>query len=126
MVGLFQQPKTEDGINFWDISFLIIVLWPSLAIQAKRWHDRNKSALWILINFVPIIGPVWALIENGLLEGEKEKNKYGENPIDTKDTKHLLSSRPLTAKQFFLGIGLTFDVIILLIIFLRLVSKGYI
>ncbi|WP_435050934.1 DUF805 domain-containing protein [Desulfosarcina widdelii] len=25
-----------------------------------RWHDRDKSGLWILIKIVPIIGLLWA------------------------------------------------------------------
>ena len=58
----------------------IILLWPSLAVQAKRWHDRDKSAWWILINFVPIIGFFWALIENGFLPGTTSENRFGEAP----------------------------------------------
>ncbi len=29
----------------------IIVLWIGLAVQIKRWHDRNKSGWWALIRF---------------------------------------------------------------------------
>ena len=56
----------------------IFFLWPALAIQAKRWHDRDKSAWWILINFIPLIGPFWALVENGFLKGSSASNSYGE------------------------------------------------
>ena len=38
------------------VAWSFIVLWPWLAGQAKRWHDRDKSAWWILINLVPVIG----------------------------------------------------------------------
>lgn len=55
----------------------IPLLWISLAVQAKRWHDRDKSAWWILISFVPLIGPFWALIENGFLAGTPEENRFG-------------------------------------------------
>ncbi len=52
------------------------IIWISLATQAKRWHDRNKSAWWILINLIPYIGGLWAFIECGCLPGV-EPNTYG-------------------------------------------------
>ena len=55
----------------------LLLLWPSLAIQAKRWHDRDKSGWWILMNFVPVIGPIWVLIENGFLPGTHGANRFG-------------------------------------------------
>lgn len=58
----------------------LFFLWPSLSVQAKRWHDRNKSAWWLLINIVPIVGPIWALIENGCLPGTSGENRYGKDP----------------------------------------------
>ncbi|MBR9868920.1 MAG: DUF805 domain-containing protein [Oceanospirillales bacterium] len=51
--------------------------WIGLALQAKRWHDRNKSAWWILIMFVPVIGPLWMLIEAGFMAGSPAANNYG-------------------------------------------------
>jgi uncharacterized membrane protein YhaH (DUF805 family) len=73
------------GVLFWI--FILVILWPALAIQTKRWHDRNKSGLWILVNFIPVIGPIWALIENGFLAGTEGSNRFGENPIkDKKET----------------------------------------
>ena len=64
------------------LSYLIMIgfLWPSLAIQTKRWHDRNKSGWWNLISFVPIVGPFWALIEVGFLKGTPGANFYGVPP----------------------------------------------
>lgn len=59
----------------------ILFLWPSLAVQAKRWHDRDKSGLWILINFAPYIGVIWALIETGILPGTVGDNVYGRDPL---------------------------------------------
>lgn len=70
----------RSGHEFGSVSgvFLLIILWPALAIQAKRWHDRNKSAWWILLNGVPVIGPIWTLIECGFLPGTPGPNKFGQ------------------------------------------------
>lgn len=55
----------------------IVLIWAGLAVQIKRWHDRNKSGWWVLISFVPVIGPIWALVENGFLAGDDGVNDYG-------------------------------------------------
>jgi uncharacterized membrane protein YhaH (DUF805 family) len=52
---------------------MLILLWPSLAVQCKRWHDREKSAWWLLIGLVPIVGPLWT--------GTAGENRYGEDPL---------------------------------------------
>lgn len=57
------------------------MIWCGLAIQAKRWHDRDKSAWWILIGLIPVIGPLWALIENGFLRGTEGSNRFGPDPL---------------------------------------------
>ena len=51
-------------------------IWPSLVNRVKRWHDRNKSATWIFINVIPIIGSLWEMFELGFLPGTSGKNKY--------------------------------------------------
>jgi uncharacterized membrane protein YhaH (DUF805 family) len=56
--------------------FVLASIWPLLAVQIKRWHDRNKSGWWCLIGFVPIIGGLWALIECGCLPGVDEGNRF--------------------------------------------------
>ena len=51
----------------------------ALATSVKRWHDRDKSGWWVLINIIPIIGLIWALIEQGLMAGTPGHNRFG-NP----------------------------------------------
>jgi uncharacterized membrane protein YhaH (DUF805 family) len=66
----------------WPMTILFLVfLWPSLAIAAKRFHERDKSAWWILIVVVPIIGGLWYLIECGFLRGTDGPNRFGEDPV---------------------------------------------
>jgi uncharacterized membrane protein YhaH (DUF805 family) len=56
----------------------LLVIWPALAIQAKRWHDVDKSAWWILIGLVPVVGLI-ALVFNGFIAGTPGPNRFG-NP----------------------------------------------
>ena len=58
----------------------IPIIWISLALQIKRWHDRAKSGWWICINFIPYVGAIWAFVENGCLRGTVGPNQYGNDP----------------------------------------------
>lgn len=60
---------------------LVLVAWILLAIAVKRWHDRNKSGWWMLINLVPGLGNLWYLIECGFLRGTTGPNIYGPDPL---------------------------------------------
>jgi uncharacterized membrane protein YhaH (DUF805 family) len=59
---------------------LAVLIWPALAIQIKRWHDRDKSGWWVLIVLIPLIGPIWMLIECGILDGTPGPNRFGPSP----------------------------------------------
>jgi uncharacterized membrane protein YhaH (DUF805 family) len=59
---------------------LLLLIWPALALQVKRWHDRDKSGWWVLIAFIPIIGAFWVLIECGFLDGTPGPNRFGPSP----------------------------------------------
>jgi uncharacterized membrane protein YhaH (DUF805 family) len=65
----------------------IIMVWAGICLQSKRWHDRDKSAWWILICLVPAIGGLWVLIEAGCLRGTVGGNKYGGDPTGLYDDK---------------------------------------
>jgi uncharacterized membrane protein YhaH (DUF805 family) len=57
----------------------LVILWPALAISVKRWHDRDKSGWWVLVNLIPVIGFLWVLVENGLLRGTPGSNRFGDD-----------------------------------------------
>jgi uncharacterized membrane protein YhaH (DUF805 family) len=71
-------------IEFQQRLFLLYVgifLWPSIAVQAKRWHDINRSAWWILIGIIPYVGQLYALFMNGFVEGTPGENRFGPDPL---------------------------------------------
>jgi len=63
------------------VLFQLAVLWSALAIQVKRWHDRDKSAWWLLMNLVPFVGALWVFVECGCLRGTEGQNQYGTDPL---------------------------------------------
>lgn len=99
---------------FADLTGLVIfivsaaLLWPDLAVTAKRWHDRNKSNWWLLmhiplllgrlmtpaagveaaspstlqtgVSLLAIVCGLWMLVECGFMKGTQGDNQYGSEP----------------------------------------------
>ena len=83
LLGMFTDISGDvNEMSKPQIMFMIWVLWPSIAVQAKRWHDVDKSALWIFINLIPLVGPIWALVENGFVRGTPGPNHFGPDPLE--------------------------------------------
>jgi uncharacterized membrane protein YhaH (DUF805 family) len=100
----------EYGLEFFPVTIAILVLlyipliWIGLALGAKRLHDRDKSAWWLLVFYaLPTILStaadrmedaefillhavsfgisVWAFVELGCLRGTVGPNRYGPDPL---------------------------------------------
>ena len=52
--------------------------WISLAVQAKRWHDLNKSEWMVLINLIPILGGLFSIGALGFVRGTQGPNRFGD------------------------------------------------
>lgn len=57
--------------------FQILLGIPFILVNGKRFHDRNKSAWWVLIGLIPVIGGLWIFIECGCLAGTPGPNRFG-------------------------------------------------
>jgi uncharacterized membrane protein YhaH (DUF805 family) len=64
-----------------DIVVNLLLVWPALAVSVKRWHDRDKSGWWVLLNLVPVVGWLWVLVDNGFMRGTNGANRYGADPL---------------------------------------------
>jgi uncharacterized membrane protein YhaH (DUF805 family) len=51
-------------------------------VYIKRFHDRDKTGWWVLIGLIPLIGPLWLLIELGFLKGTDGANRFGPPVTD--------------------------------------------
>ncbi len=62
------------------VPLYVAVVWVCLALQVKRWHDRDKSGWFVLIALIPAIGSIWVLVEAGCLRGTIGANRFGGDP----------------------------------------------
>jgi uncharacterized membrane protein YhaH (DUF805 family) len=80
--GATEKSQTADvlllAIGLLTLS--LTLMWMTFCLTVKRYHDRGKSAWWYLIQFIPIIGGIWALVELGFCSGDDCDNEYGDGP----------------------------------------------
>ncbi|MBN6739173.1 DUF805 domain-containing protein [Acidithiobacillus sp. MC6.1] len=60
--------------------FDLAVLCPTIAVLVRRLHDVNKSAWYILLELIPILGWIWLLFilaQPGVMDG----NRYCDSRI---------------------------------------------
>ena len=74
------------GMIFGPLSYLatvgsLVLIYPAVALYAKRWHDQAKSGWWTLVALVPLLGALYTIYMLGIKEGEPEANQYGQNPL---------------------------------------------
>lgn len=70
------------GIGLFAGVFSLFILLPSIAVGVRRLHDTNRSAWWLLLALVPLVGPL-ALIVIYCLDGTPGENEYGADPKAT-------------------------------------------
>jgi Predicted membrane protein len=52
---------------------------PSLAVQARRFHDQDKSGWLVLLNLIPYLGSLVVFVFM-LLDGTPGPNRFGDDP----------------------------------------------
>ena len=67
------------------VALLLMTLWnlfhviPSLGLTVRRLHDTGRSAWYLLLTLIPMVGPVIFLVFM-CLDSQPGVNKYGYNP----------------------------------------------
>ena len=59
--------------------FILILSLLVFLLGIRRLHDTGRSGWWMLINFVPIVGPIILLVFT-CLASEPVANRFGEVP----------------------------------------------
>lgn len=86
LLALSQTDEYGDMSSSGSATFALIVLAllglivPTLSVQARRFHDQDKSGWFTLLNLIPYVGPIVVLIFMAL-EGTHGENQYGPDPM---------------------------------------------
>ena len=46
----------------------------------RRLHDRGRSALWLLVAALPVLGALFLLVECGFLRSRPSAERFGDTP----------------------------------------------
>lgn len=78
----------SSGSGMLSTTFIVIfglaylaILVPSIAVQVRRFHDRDMSGWFVLLNFIPYVGGLIVFVFM-LLEGTRGPNRFGPDPKD--------------------------------------------
>jgi len=80
LAGLFANEAGEPHSLLIMISaaLMLLTLLPTLAVTARRLHDTDKSAWWMLLLLVPLAGVVVTVFT--VLKGNPGENRFGPHP----------------------------------------------
>lgn len=73
-----------EGMDLVSAVVSLSLLCPSLAVGFRRLHDIEKSAWWLLLGLIPIVGWI-VLIYWAAQPGTKGPNRFGPDPIEAED-----------------------------------------
>jgi uncharacterized membrane protein YhaH (DUF805 family) len=60
--------------------FILGTIVPAIAVQVRRFHDQDRSGLFVLLNFIPYAGGLIVFIFM-VLPGTRGSNRFGPDPV---------------------------------------------
>lgn len=76
--GSFTEGPMNTLLNIYNLAILL----PSLAVSARRLHDIDMSAWWLLLNLIPLLGAL-VLLYFFVQKGTEGENRFGSVPSNT-------------------------------------------
>jgi uncharacterized membrane protein YhaH (DUF805 family) len=78
--GVLDYWQTSKGWGTLLTGFYsLFIFFPGMAVGIRRLHDIGKSGWWVLIGFIPVIGP-FILFLWSMYPSEEGSNRYGPAP----------------------------------------------
>jgi uncharacterized membrane protein YhaH (DUF805 family) len=77
LLGTSFQPGSIGVIY---VIFVLLNIYPYLAVSVKRCHDRGRSGWFLLLLLIPLVN-LWPSIELAFLRGTLGPNQYGPDPL---------------------------------------------
>jgi uncharacterized membrane protein YhaH (DUF805 family) len=80
IAALVDEFTSGVDIDYVSGAYALLAFWPTLAINVKRWHDRNRTAWWFALLFLGglgILAAIWILIECLFFTGSVGTNRFG-------------------------------------------------
>ena len=79
IIGTYDPYIEIIGFGLLSGIYALAILIPSVAVSVRRLHDTERSAWWLLIALIPVIGAI-ALLVFLCIDSSLGENRYGANP----------------------------------------------
>lgn len=79
LLGLLDSALLPQDTRVFAPLFSLVTLLPALSVGARRLHDTGRSAWWLLLVLIPLLGFLLLLFFY-ILPGEDGANKHGPPP----------------------------------------------
>jgi uncharacterized membrane protein YhaH (DUF805 family) len=76
MLGILDGAR---GTAIPGLLYGLAVLLPGLAVGVRRLHDTGRSAWWLLLCLIPLVGGIVVIVFVAT-DGERQSNAYGPDP----------------------------------------------
>jgi len=77
-LGFSEEPGFSRGWLSLAVSLFFLI--PSLSVSIRRLHDLDKSGWWLLLQLIPLIGPIIVLVWF-CFQGTTGSNRFGPDPL---------------------------------------------
>lgn len=77
--GITGSLDSESGFGLLSALYILGTIIPGLAVTVRRLHDSGRTGWWLLLYFIPLIGPLTIFIFT-VFDSEPSTNEYGDNP----------------------------------------------
>lgn len=91
IIGITGGEATDNigviALGIAGVIYLLAMLVPLIALQVRRFHDRNMSGWWylglFLAGFIPLVGSVTGITITviSILKGTDGPNRFGPDPL---------------------------------------------
>lgn len=61
------------------VAFIMASFMPALSVMIRRLHDTNRSALWLAVGLIPVLGAL-VLMVFFVQDSDRRSNSFGDNP----------------------------------------------
>ena len=77
VAGLENEPYLPKILPISGYIVVPAMIWCSIALNVKRLHDQDRSAAWLFLLLLPVIGWIVLVILIGFVPGTEGWNRYG-------------------------------------------------
>lgn len=77
--GITGSLDSESGFGLLSALYILGTIIPGLAVTVRRLHDSGRTGWWLLLYFIPLIGPLTIFIFT-VFDSDLSTNEYGDNP----------------------------------------------